>query len=92
MKKSAVLGILTPTLAQSFNIRGGREVARQSGAMPDCETQEGKVDEVTREITLEGDLNEEQRGRFLEIANRSVHRTLTLEIKVRSCLTEGVPT
>jgi len=51
----------------------------------DCETQEGKVDEITREITLEGELNAEQRERLLEIANRCpVHRTLTSEIKVHS--------
>lgn len=55
----------------------------------DCETREGKVDESTREIRLEGDLTEEQRERLLEIANRCpVHRTLTSEIKVRSCLSD----
>jgi len=55
----------------------------------DCETREGKVDEITREIRLEGDLTEEQRERLLEIANRCpVHRTLTSEIKVRSCLSD----
>ena len=53
----------------------------------DCETREGKIDEITREITLEGELNDEQRQRLLEIANRCpVHRTLTSEIKVRSRL------
>jgi putative redox protein len=53
----------------------------------DCETREGKVDEITREIRLEGELNEEQRQRLLEIANRCpVHRTLTSEIKVRTTL------
>ena len=53
----------------------------------DCETREGKVDEITREIELEGDLTEAQRQRLLEIANRCpVHRTLTSEIKVRSRL------
>lgn len=59
----------------------------------DCETREGKVDEITREIRLEGDLSAEQRERLLEIANRCpVHRTLTSEIKVRSFLTDhGVP-
>lgn len=51
----------------------------------DCETREGRVDE----IRLEGDLTEEQRERLLEIANRCpVHRTLTSEIKVRSCLSD----
>lgn len=53
----------------------------------DCETREGKVDEITREILIEGDLNDEQRQRLLEIANRCpVARTLASEIKVRSRL------
>ena len=53
----------------------------------DCGTREGKIDEITREITLEGELTDEQRQRLLEIANRCpVHRTLTSEIKVRSRL------
>jgi len=53
----------------------------------DCESREGKVDEITREIRLEGDLTDAQRQRLLEIANRCpVHRTLTSEIKVRSLL------
>lgn len=55
----------------------------------DCETREGKVDEITREIILEGDLTDEQRLKLLEIANRCpVHRTLTSEIKVRSMLVD----
>ena len=53
----------------------------------DCETREGKVDEIEREITLEGNLNEEQRQRLLEIANLCpVHKTLISEIKVRTRL------
>jgi putative redox protein len=53
----------------------------------DCATREGKIDEITREILLEGDLTEAQRERLLEIANRCpVHRTLSSEIKVRSHL------
>lgn len=55
----------------------------------DCETREGKVDEIMREITLEGELTDEQRQRLLEIADRCpVHRTLTSEIKVRSKLVD----
>lgn len=55
----------------------------------DCETREGKVDEITREIILEGELTREQRQRLLEIANRCpVHRTLTSEIKIRSKLAD----
>ena len=58
----------------------------------DCSTREGKVDEITREIELEGELSAEQRQRLLEIANRCpVHRTLTSEIKVRSLLADVSP-
>lgn len=54
---------------------------------PDCHTTEGEVEEMTREITLEGPLDAEMRARLLEIANRCpVHRTLTGEIKIRSTL------
>ena len=53
----------------------------------DCATKEGMLDEITREIVLEGELSEEQREKLLEIANKCpVHRTLTSEIKVRSKL------
>ncbi len=53
----------------------------------DCETKSGKLDEISRVLTFEGDLDEEQRQRLLEIADRCpVHRTLTHEIKIRSTL------
>jgi putative redox protein len=53
----------------------------------DCETREGRIDEITRAISLEGELNDAQRQRLLEIANRCpVHRTLTSEVKVRTVL------
>ena len=53
----------------------------------DCATKEGMLDEITREIVLEGELSEDQRQKLLEIANKCpVHRTLTSEIKVRSKL------
>lgn len=55
----------------------------------DCETREGKVDEITRDISLAGELTGEQRQRLLEIADKCpVHRTLTSEIKVRSRLVD----
>jgi putative redox protein len=51
----------------------------------DCETREGKVDEIVRTITLEGDLDAEQRARLIEIADKCpVHRTLHSEIKIRT--------
>jgi putative redox protein len=55
----------------------------------DCDTREGKLDQIEREITIEGDLDGDQRERLLEIANRCpVHRTLTSEIRIRSRLVE----
>ena len=53
----------------------------------ECETKEGKLDRIEREIALEGALDEEQRGRLLDIAERCpVHRTLVSEIDIRSRL------
>ncbi len=54
-----------------------------------CETTEGKVDRIEREIELIGDLSGEQRARLLEIADRCpVHRTLHSEIQVETRLSE----
>jgi putative redox protein len=51
----------------------------------DCETKKGMLDEIRSEIHIEGDLNETQRNRLLEIATRCpVHRTLSSEIKIRT--------
>jgi putative redox protein len=53
----------------------------------DCETKEGMLDHIAREIQLAGPLSTEQRDRLLEIANMCpVHRTLTSEIKIDSWL------
>ena len=51
----------------------------------DCETDNGMVTEIKSEIRMDGDLDEEQRKRLLEIAGRCpVHRTLSSEIKIRT--------
>ena len=51
----------------------------------DCETREGRLDEITRAIVLDGELDADQRARLLEIADKCpVHRTLHSEIKVRT--------
>ena len=51
----------------------------------DCETREGKIDRIEREIRLIGSLASEQRSKLLEIADRCpVHRTLTSEINIRT--------
>lgn len=47
----------------------------------ECETREGRIDRIERVLTLEGDLDEAQRARLLEIANKCpVHRTLHSEV------------
>jgi uncharacterized OsmC-like protein/alpha/beta superfamily hydrolase len=52
-----------------------------------CETKEGKLDHIEREIEVLGELTDEQRQRLLEIADRCpVHRTLTSEIDIASRL------
>jgi uncharacterized OsmC-like protein len=54
----------------------------------ECETRDGKLDRIEREITLEGTLDDTQRARLLEIAEKCpVHRTLVSEINIRSRLT-----
>jgi uncharacterized OsmC-like protein len=51
----------------------------------DCETREGKLDRIEREIVLTGDLTDEQRAKLMEIADKCpVHRTLTSEISIVS--------
>ncbi|MBU2527172.1 MAG: alpha/beta fold hydrolase [Bacteroidetes bacterium] len=48
----------------------------------DCQN-EAKIDRLTREIELKGDLTEEQKNRLIEIANKCpVHRTLTNKIDI----------
>ena len=52
-----------------------------------CETKTGNIGEITRDITIEGDIPEAARARLMEIADRCpVHETLTHEIKIRSRL------
>ncbi len=49
----------------------------------DCETREGKVDLIEREIELTGPLDEAQRAKLIEIADKCpVHRTLHSEVKI----------
>ena len=49
----------------------------------DCETKEGMISKIDRVIAMEGDLDDEQRKKLMEIADKCpVHRTLTSEIKI----------
>lgn len=48
-----------------------------------CETQEGMISRIERTIAMEGDLDDEQHKKLLEIADKCpVHRTLTSEIDI----------
>jgi uncharacterized OsmC-like protein len=52
-----------------------------------CETKEGRLDRIERQVELSGPLTQEQRARLLEIANKCpVHRTLTSEIDIQTRL------
>jgi putative redox protein len=52
-----------------------------------CETKDGLLDQIEQEVELVGSLDEGQRARLLEIANRCpVHRRLTSEIVIRTRL------
>ncbi|MGD8858492.1 MAG: bifunctional alpha/beta hydrolase/OsmC family protein [Myxococcales bacterium] len=51
----------------------------------DCETKKGRVDVIDRNLELAGPLDEAQRSRLIEIADRCpVHRTFEGEIRVRT--------
>lgn len=55
-----------------------------------CETEGGYLDRIDRDIELVGALDEEQRRRLLDIANKCpVHRTLTSEVETRTRLVEN---
>lgn len=54
-----------------------------------CETAAGQIDRIERRITLDGQLDDTQRSRLLEIADKCpVHRTLMSEIDIRTRLTD----
>lgn len=49
----------------------------------ECETRSSRIDRIERLVQIVGDLDETQRKRLLEIADkRSVHRTLQSEVQV----------
>lgn len=52
-----------------------------------CETREGMLDRIEREIEIEGPLGPDEKQRLLQIADRCpVHRTLTSEVEIRTRL------
>ncbi len=49
----------------------------------ECETKTGMLDQIEREIAMEGTLDPEQRQKLMEIADKCpVHRTLTSEVRI----------
>ncbi len=49
----------------------------------ECETRDGMLDQIERDITMDGALDAEQRKKLMEIADKCpVHRTLTSEIRI----------
>jgi uncharacterized OsmC-like protein len=53
----------------------------------DCETRDGMLDRIERDIHLAGPLTEEQRAKLIEIAGKCpIHRTLTSKIEIKTRL------
>ena len=53
----------------------------------ECESSPQRIDVLTREISLEGDLDEAARARLIEIADRCpVHKTLEGDIQIRTTM------
>jgi uncharacterized OsmC-like protein len=51
----------------------------------ECETKEGMLDRIERDVHFAGSLTAEQRSKLLEIANKCpVHRTLESEIDIKT--------
>ena len=58
----------------------GRDYAKDCA---DCELDDARLDRVQINITLRGDLSDEQRGRLLEIATKCpVNKTLSAGLKI----------
>jgi uncharacterized OsmC-like protein len=73
-----------PLVSVTVRLRHSRIYASDCA---ECETKEGMLDRIERDIELEGALTAEQRARLLEIADKCpVHRTLISEINIRSRL------
>ena len=53
----------------------------------DCESRDGYLDRIDRELTLGGPLSADQRARLVEIADKCpVHKTLTSRIHIHTAL------
>jgi|HubBroStandDraft_6_1064221.scaffolds.fasta_scaffold2298022_1 uncharacterized OsmC-like protein len=71
-----------PLEAVTVRLRHGRIHATDCA---NCETKEGMIDRIERELEFVGPLTAEQRSKLLEIAEKCpVHRTLVSEIDIRT--------
>lgn len=69
-----------PLEAMTVRLRHARMHAKDC---EDCETKEGMIDRIEREVQLGGPLSEAQLTRLMEIVNKCpIHRTLTSEIRI----------
>ncbi|MDX1513396.1 MAG: bifunctional alpha/beta hydrolase/OsmC family protein [Gammaproteobacteria bacterium] len=91
----AGLGACTAMTVRMYASRKSLELERVSVTLrhdkihatdcAECETKEGRIDRIERDIRLQGDLSDEERQRLMDIADRCpVHRTLHSEIDIRS--------
>ena len=89
----AALGACTSMTVRMYAERKGWPLDRVSVTLghekihaedcAECETREGRVDRIVRRLALEGDLDQAQRARLFEIADKCpVHRTLTSEVSI----------
>ena len=73
-----------PLTRVTVRLRHSREHARDCAV---CDTEAAMLTVIDRDVEFEGTLNDEQRERLLEIADRCpVHRTLTSTIEIRTTL------
>lgn len=69
---------------ESVTVRLGRQRIHAKDC-EECETENGRIDHIELELDLEGPLDDEQRQRLREIADRCpVHRTLDSEVWIQT--------
>ncbi|MFP3947681.1 MAG: alpha/beta fold hydrolase [Longimicrobiales bacterium] len=77
---------------EEVTVRQKHRKIHQKDCETDCDGGDEALDQVSREIEMRGPLDEEQRKRLLEIADRCpVHRTLDRGVKVETMEKGGPP-